>query len=54
MSEEFETFGYPSDKKCRICDSCDTRVEPRFHYTVCIDHFNFSPVELQTIAEREK
>ena len=44
--EEFENFGYPSDEKCVACSSTDTRAEPRFYYSVCIEHFKLTPVEL--------
>ena len=44
---EFELFGYKSDEKCVVCESIDTRLEPRFGYSVCIKHFEIPPVELQ-------
>jgi len=51
--EKFEKFGYSSEEKCIICDSHDTKSEPRFYYSVCINHFHISPVELQNVVERE-
>jgi len=45
--EQFESFGYKSDKKCVVCESVDTRLEPRFGYSVCIKHFEIPPVKLQ-------
>lgn len=47
--EEFENFGYPSDEKCVACSSTDTRAEPRFYYSVCIEHFKLTPIELSKI-----
>tara|TARA_R110000822_G_scaffold91883_1_gene211609 strand:+ start:567 stop:737 length:171 start_codon:yes stop_codon:yes gene_type:complete len=45
--EQFELFGYESDEKCVVCESIDTRSEPRFGYSVCIKHFEIPPVKLQ-------
>ena len=48
--EKFEIFGYKSDKKCAVCDEIDTRMEPRFGYYVCINHFEISPVNISRIV----
>ena len=45
--EQFELFGYKSDEKCVVCESIDTRSEPRFGYSVCIKHFEIPPFFLQ-------
>jgi len=46
-TDKFESFGYKSNDKCLVCESIDTRLEPRFGYSVCIKHFEIPPVKLQ-------
>ena len=53
-SEEFDNFGYKSDAKCVLCKSKDTRIESRFGYYVCIDHFNIPPIKIQEIVEKQQ
>lgn len=55
MSDNFkqegsETFGYPSKLPCAVClKHKSNQSEPRFGYTVCIDHQHISPVEISRI-----
>ena len=45
--EKFEMFGPKlQNKKCAVCDEIDTRMEPRFGYYVCINHFEVSPIDI--------
>jgi hypothetical protein len=46
--EEFERFGYDTDKGCDLCGAKPAKLEPRFYYPSCIDHAHISPVERQT------
>jgi len=42
-----ENFGYPSAEPCVICLKHNkNQSEPRFGYTVCIEHQNISPVDI--------
>lgn len=47
MSSE---FGYPSKDACRVCGKHNNnQSEPRFGYTVCVDHQHVSPIEVPQI-----
>lgn len=42
--------------KCCICDKEDDSniVEPRFYYTVCIEHSKLSPVQVSRIVHQKE
>ena len=42
----FEKFGY--ENKAAMCKKCSrkpARIEPRFGYAACIEHFHLSPID---------
>jgi hypothetical protein len=42
-----DRFGYPSDEPCRVCGKHNNnQSEPRFGYTVCVEHQNVPPVKI--------
>lgn len=43
-------FGYPSDIPCCVCGKYkNNQSEPRFGYTVCEDHQDIPPVEINDL-----
>lgn len=47
-----QTFGYPSQKPCRVCGGFDNnQSEPRFGYTVCEAHQSVLPAFLDQATE---
>lgn len=44
---DWEAFGWESDAQCCICGNPNnTRLEPRFCYTVCRSHASIPPTEI--------
>lgn len=46
MNQTFEHFGFETGEPCCVCSSEPTRVEPRFGYCVCEDHYTLSPTDI--------
>lgn len=43
-----DTFGYPSDSPCIICEGYNNnQIEPRFGYTVCEEHQKIKPSDIE-------
>lgn len=40
-------WGYPSKEPCEVCEGFNlNQYEPRFLYTVCLDHQGVPPVDI--------
>lgn len=43
---DFINFGYENPAAvCKICYKKPARIEPRFGYAACIEHFHLTPIE---------
>jgi len=48
----FDNFGYKTDEVCCICKAKKTRSEPRYNYSVCIEHFKLTLKEINSHNEK--
>jgi hypothetical protein len=44
---DWDNFGYDSDEACIICGMKPTKLEPRFCYSVCENHYKIKPVDVK-------
>lgn len=42
----WNNFGYPGQMPCCVCGASETKVEPRFGYAICRDHYLLSPNQI--------
>jgi len=47
----FENFGYDFYDPCVICGSTNSKLETRFYYAVCVNHFQLSPTEINNYKD---
>lgn len=53
--KDFELFGYETNEPCDVCGKIGSnRVEPRFFYTVCSEHYKMSPVEASKLKAKNE
>jgi hypothetical protein len=50
--EIFETFGYPTTEGCEVCGEKPAKVEPRFGYSVCVNHCHLPPIEISNLKKK--
>ena len=53
MKNNFETFGYTTNKPCEICASKPAKVEPRFGYITCEKHSILTPIGFQKLVDKK-
>lgn len=50
----FRVFGYETNKPCDVCGKGgNNRLEPRFGYSVCEEHYRLSPVEVSELKHKK-
>lgn len=49
--KDFINFGYESNQVCCVCGKTPARIEPRFNYSVCINHYKLSPIKISELKE---
>lgn len=48
---DFESFGYDTDKPCEICGEKPAKIEPRFFYVVCKKHQYLTPIKVDNLKK---
>ena len=53
--KNFERFGYETKQPCDVCGKEGlNRLEPRFYYAVCEEHYKLTPVQVGEMMERRE
>jgi hypothetical protein len=46
----WDHFGYDTNKPCVVCGkNGSNKIEPRFGYAICKEHYNLTPIEISKI-----
>ena len=45
--DSFYHYGYDTRKPCDLCGKYPAKIDPRYGYNVCQEHFMINPVEFR-------